>query len=179
MEGRMAEESSDRRPPVDGGAPRQTGGAMATLVVAAIVVAGLYFARPILEPLALALLLSLLLAPAVRWLHLHGLGRVPAVLATVVVAFVVIVGFAAVVGEEAINLTQQLPQYQENIAAKIRSLNEGVPGAGMLGRATRVFQDLGREITGSPGIVGPAPTPVEIVNTEPPSLQIVRNIVGP
>ena len=43
-----------------------TGGVMPTLVVAAIAIAGLYFARPVLQPLAVAVLLALLLAPAVR-----------------------------------------------------------------------------------------------------------------
>ena len=41
-------------------------GSMARLVIGAIAIAGLYFARPVLEPIALAVLLSLLLAPAVR-----------------------------------------------------------------------------------------------------------------
>ena len=49
---------------------------MAPMVVGAITIAGLYFARPVLEPLALAALLSLMLAPAVHWLNQHGLGRV-------------------------------------------------------------------------------------------------------
>src|SRR5215471_3513247 len=102
----MSEEHGDRLRVVERESAVPRRGATATLIVAAIVIAGLYFARPVLVPLALALLLSLLLAPAVRWLQLRGLGRVPAVLATVVAAFVVIAGFAGVVGEEAINLAQ-------------------------------------------------------------------------
>ena len=43
------------------------GGSMARVVIGAIVIAGLYFARPVLEPIALAVLLSLLLAPARLW----------------------------------------------------------------------------------------------------------------
>ena len=42
------------------------------LVVAAIVIAGLYFGRPVLEPLALAVLFSLMLVPVVRWLGAPG-----------------------------------------------------------------------------------------------------------
>ena len=82
-------------------------GAMAPMVIAAIVIAGLYFARPVLEPFAFAVLLSLLLAPAVRWLHYWGFGRVASVAVAVFLAFVVILGFAATIGEEAISLAQQ------------------------------------------------------------------------
>ena len=45
-----------------------------------LVVAALYFAREILIPLAIAVLLAFLLTPAVRRLEGWRLGRVPAVL---------------------------------------------------------------------------------------------------
>ena len=162
-------------------------GSMARVVIGAIAIAGLYFARPVLEPIALAVLLSLLLAPAVRWLHLRGVGRNAAVLATVLLAFIMILGFGAAVGEQVIGLVRNLPQYEDNIAAKIRSL-EGVPGAGMLGRATRVFHDLGSQLEGSTASRLPAPAatpgetvpvPVEIRQNEPALLQLLRNVIGP
>src|SRR2546429_8151345 len=108
------DEISERRPAVDADPGRELrpGGVMPTLVVATIVIAGLYFARPVLQPFAMAVLLALLLAPAVRWLHQHRFGRVPSVAVTVFVAFLVIVGFAAAVGEGAISLAQKLPQYE-------------------------------------------------------------------
>jgi predicted PurR-regulated permease PerM len=203
----MSEDSGERRPPIGGAGgsigggigggggaagEQRPGGVMATLVVAAIAIAGLYFARPVLQPLAVAVLLALLLAPAVRWLHQHGLGRAPAVLVTVFSAFVVIVGFAAAVGEEAISLAQKLPQYEDNIATKIRSLNGVVPGASVLGRATAVFRHLGDELAPSgPGNIPPAsqaggapgdprtPVPVEIHTREPARFQLLQDIVGP
>jgi predicted PurR-regulated permease PerM len=186
----MDEETGERRSAVDHGAAREQrpGGVMPTLVVAAIAIAGLNFARPVLEPLAVAVLLALLLAPAVRWLHQHGLGRVPAVLATVVFAFVVILGFAAAVGEEALSLAQKLPEYEGNIATKIRSLNGVVPGASVLGRATQVFRHLGEELApsgaGSMPLASqtggaPIPVPVEIRTREPARFQLLQDIVGP
>ncbi len=163
-------------------------GNMARVVIGAIVIAGLYFARPVLEPIALAVLLSLLLAPAVRWLHLCGVGRNSAVLATVLLAFIVIIGFGAAVGEQVVGLVRNLPQYEDNIGAKIRSLN-GVPGAGVLERATRVFHDLSSELEGSTTSRAPSPTvrapgeaapvPVEIRQNEPALLQLLRNVIGP
>jgi predicted PurR-regulated permease PerM len=194
MEGAMGEDTSERRPSVDDGPAREQrpGGVMPTLVVAAIVIAGLYFARPVLEPLAVATLLALLLAPAVRWLYQHGIGRVPSVLVTVFFAVVVIVGFAAAVGDEALSLAQKLPQYEENIATKIRSLNGVVPGAGVLSRATGVFRNLGDELAlsgagsipsaplagGAPGDPR-TPVPVEIRTREPARFQMLQDIVGP
>ncbi len=194
----MAEENSDRGTLADAAsAPeRRSGGFMPPLVVAAIVIAGLYFARTVLQPFALAVLLSLMLAPAVHWLDHHGLGRVPAVLLTVLCAFVVILGFVFAVGEEAIGLVRNLPRYQENIAAKIRSLNDAVPGAGMLGRASGVFNDLAGEFAGSasrgapaigvgvPGdLTAPAtpapPMSVEIREPGLAPLDVLRNVVGP
>jgi predicted PurR-regulated permease PerM len=183
----MREPSSERRTLLDGGPERRTTGVMPGLVVAATVIAGLYFARQVLQPLALAVLLSLLLGPVVRWLRQCGMPRVPAVFLTVLLAFVMILGFLVAVGDQAVSLVQNLPGYQENIAAKIRSLSGELPGAGMLGRAGQVFRDLGAELAASagPGTAAlPAGEsrmmPVPVVIREPePALQLLRNILGP
>jgi len=155
----MEEEKSEASPRLERGLAGELHpvGNMARVVIGAIVIAGLYFARPVLEPIALAVLLSLLLAPAVRWLHLCGVGRNSAVLAAVLLAFIVIIGFGAAVGEQVVGLVRNLPQYEDNIGAKIRSLN-GVPGAGVLERATRVFHDLSSELEGSTTSRAPSPT---------------------
>src|SRR5271170_2475399 len=58
--------------------------------LAAIIVAGIYFGEPILMPAALAILLAFALAPLVAWLRSLHLGRVPSVILTVLLAFVVI-----------------------------------------------------------------------------------------
>jgi predicted PurR-regulated permease PerM len=188
----MAEERGQVGRPLGGAAasdPRP-GGLMPSALVGAVVIAGLYFARPVLEPFALAALLSLMLSPAVHWLHHRGIGRTAAVVVTVFFASVVILGVGAAVGEQVVGLVRNLPQYQDNITAKIRSLNGVVPGAGVLGRATQVFHDLSGELEGS--TVGPAqaplgagtpaeaaPVPVEIRQNEPATLQLLRNVIGP
>jgi predicted PurR-regulated permease PerM len=50
------------------------------IIASLLVVAALYFAREILVPLAVAVLLSFLLTPSVRRLERWKLGRVPSVL---------------------------------------------------------------------------------------------------
>jgi predicted PurR-regulated permease PerM len=57
-----------------------------------LVVEFLYFARDVIVPIALAVLLSFLLAPAVRWLRRWNIGRVTAVTLTGLIAFLAIIG---------------------------------------------------------------------------------------
>lgn len=187
----MAEESIDRRPLGEDSAEPERGarGAMQPLFVAAIVIAGLYFGRPVFEPLALAVLLSLMLAPLVRWLG-HRIGRVPAVLLSVLAATVLMLGVLSAVAEQAIALVENLPHYEENISTKIRALGNGT-GADMLDRANHVFQDLIGQLSdaagyagvptvagGAPGESG-APMPVVIRPRAPGPLDFLQAVVGP
>ena len=165
------------------------------LLTIGLVVAFLYFARDVIVPIALAILLSFLLAPAVRWLRRWHIGRVTAVTLTVLITFLAMIGFSAVVVQEISSLAEQLPEYRSNLEAKIRSLPGAVPGAGVLRRATSMVQELGRElkqtetdISGSAGdrsanSASPAkpakPVPVAIQSPEFGPLQIVQSIVGP
>src|ERR1700756_2295761 len=89
-------------------------GTMAVLATATII-SMLYFAREVFIPITLAVLLSFLLAPAVRWLRRFGMGRVPAIGITVLLAFVAITGFATVIVEEVSAFAQQLPEYRSNL----------------------------------------------------------------
>jgi predicted PurR-regulated permease PerM len=165
------------------------------LLTVGLVVAFLYFARDLVVPIALAVLLSFLLAPAVRWLRRWHIGRVTAVTLTVLIAFLAMVGFSAVVVQEISSLAQQLPEYRSNLETKIRSLPEVLPGGGVLRRATSMVQELGRELkrseteistsAGDRSAIGaspPEPTkpvPVAIQQPEFEPLQIVQSIVGP
>jgi len=155
----------------------------------------LYFAHDVIVPIALAVLLSFLLAPAVRWLRRWHIGRVVAVALTVLVAFLAMLGFAAIVVQEVSSLAQQLPEYRSNLEAKIRSLPEAIPGDGVMRRATSVIRELGRELKQSeihtstsgddPSLSGASPAqptkpvPVEIQRPEFEPLQIVQSTIGP
>jgi len=181
---------SDNAPPLRSGPL----GVLALLSVG-LVVAFLYFARDVIVPIALAVLLSFLLAPAVRWLRRWHVGRVTAVVLTVLIAFLALLGFAAIVVQEISSLAQQLPEYRSNLEAKIRSLPAAVPGGGALRRATTMVQELGRELkqsesqssrsshdssaTGSATAEPTRPVPVEIQRPELEPLQILQSIVGP
>src|SRR5438477_13054733 len=105
---------ADQAPEFDGRThsdlPPGVFGMMAVLVTATII-AILYFSREVFIPITLAVLLSFLLAPAVRWLRRLRVGRIGAVLLTVVFACMAIAGFAAVIVGEVSSLAQQLPEY--------------------------------------------------------------------
>jgi len=166
-----------------------------TCLTVGSVVAFLYFARDVIVPITLAILLSFLLAPVVRRLLRWHFPRVAAVTLTVVIAFVALLGFAAIVVQEISSLAQQLPEYRSNLETKIRSLPAIVPGGGVFGRLASMAEQLGRELkqtetaasmpTGDRSAIGAPsdqlakPVPVEIQRPEFGSLLIVQSIVGP
>jgi predicted PurR-regulated permease PerM len=90
------------------------------------VIAILYFAKDVLLPLAIAVLLTFALAPISSRLRKLGLPRILAVIITVVLAFLFLVIFGLVVAGHVAEVAQKLPEYQGNIIAEIRALQEEV-----------------------------------------------------
>src|SRR5579883_1780055 len=86
-----------------------------------LVIACLYWARQILIPIALAILLSFILTPAVSALQRRGLGRIPSVLLVVLLAFVLLGGIAWVISMQIGSLLSNLSLYQGRITAKLES----------------------------------------------------------
>jgi predicted PurR-regulated permease PerM len=111
-------------------------------------IAALYFARDILIPLAFALTLTFLLTPVVAFLQRLRMGRVVAVLLTVVASIVVACGIGWVIANQLVDVANQLPLYQQNIHAKIEAFH--LPAQGQLGRAAASLQEIGRELTSRP-----------------------------
>src|SRR5262245_55067676 len=86
-----------------------------------LVVAALYFGRPVLLPLALAVLFTFLLRPVVLWLERRRLPRVVAV-AVVVACIFTAIGMAGwIVTNQLGDLASHLDDYRSEIRAKIRS----------------------------------------------------------
>jgi predicted PurR-regulated permease PerM len=172
-----------------GNQPRGVTGMLIFLTLA-MVVAALYLGREVLVPFALAILLSFLLAPAVRLLRRWRVSRVTAVTGTVLIAFLAIVGFGAIVVEEISLLAPELPLYQRNIEAKLSVLPKAIPLQRVAAALHRVTAALKRsETTGavaaasnsSAGVAAePAkPLPVEIEQPGPTPLQLAESVVGP
>lgn len=109
-------------------------------------IVALYFGQDILVPLALAALLSFALAPPVARLRRWGLPRVPAVLVAVLLAFGGIGGFGLLVVGQLAQLADNLPAYQQNIRAKVRSLQAAAPSGGLFEQASDMLHELGQEL---------------------------------
>lgn len=160
------------------------------MVTVVAVVAALYFAQDFFLPLALAVLISFLLAPLIRRLERWRLGRVPSVIVAVSLAFSVIGGVGYVVAGQIIDLANELPQYEANLHAKIVSLKTS--GDSPLNRATKTLRDLSAELTKTDApVAAPAapaapietpadrPVPVEVVYTPLSAVETIRSVVAP
>src|SRR5688572_27847884 len=93
------------------------------LAAIAIVVGALYLAKDVLVPFTLAVLLSFVLAPICDWLERWRVGRIPAVISTALLAFMVLSLVAWVVALQLTELAAKLPEYKGNIEEKVRSVN--------------------------------------------------------
>src|SRR3954469_2252916 len=94
---------------------------ISVVVLTSFVVGMLYFAREILIPLALAALLTFVLAPLVTRLE-RWLGRIAAVLVVVTMIFAAAGAAGWVFTHQLIDLATKLPNYKENIITKLRAI---------------------------------------------------------
>lgn len=88
----------------------------------ACVVAGLYFGRDVFIPISLALLLSFLLTYPVTWLEKLRLGRVPAVIIVLTLAFSTAGALLWAGTEQLSAIVVRLPSYQHNVQQKLETL---------------------------------------------------------
>jgi predicted PurR-regulated permease PerM len=159
-----------------------------TVLAVLAAVAALYVARAIFLPLALAILLTFLLAPVVRLLRDWGLPKAPAVVLVVLVSSIVILGMGVLVGQQMTQLAQKLPEYQINVETKISSLRAAA-GGGTLERVSNFFRDINQEIQKKektpqapqpqPKEEPPKPVPVEVRQPEPTPVQVIRQVLEP
>jgi predicted PurR-regulated permease PerM len=133
-------------------------------------IAALYFAREILIPFAFALTVTFLLAPVVAFLERLHTGRIVSVLTTILISMAVAGGIGWIIVNQLVDVANQLPQYQQNIHAKIEAFH--LPATGQMGRAAESVQAIEQELT-SPGAVPKTPhtpaSPVSVQVVEPTS----------
>jgi predicted PurR-regulated permease PerM len=138
---------------------------------AILVMAFVYWARAVLIPLALAVLLTCLLHPVVTRLQRLGLSRVPSVLLVVLLASALLGGIGWVVMGQLTTLAHDLPQYESNIKRKIADLHQLGKG-GVIERVQRFIQDIAAALDGEQPDARPPqqndkPIPVVV---QPPSV---------
>jgi predicted PurR-regulated permease PerM len=98
------------------------------IMTGGIILALLYLARSVLIPLALAIMLSLLVAPLIRALRRLRIGKASSVLVAVAALTVLCVGVAAALGTQILHIAESLPQYESNVESKLKTLEEATVG---------------------------------------------------
>jgi len=95
------------------------------LLIGGTIIIAMSLAAEVLKPVALAILVTFLLAPAVARLERLGLPRVASVALVLVAMLAGVGGTAYVVGHQFANLAKELPTYQRNIKEKLTGLKPG------------------------------------------------------
>lgn len=126
-------------------APASAKGRGVPLITVVAVVAVLHLAQDFFLPLALAVLVSFLLAPLIRRFEKWGMGRVTSVIVATMLAFGSIGGVAYTIAGQIIDLANTLPTYQSNLHAKVLSLKSTKDGP--WNRATKTLRELSAEFT--------------------------------
>jgi predicted PurR-regulated permease PerM len=116
-----------------------------TLASIAVVIAALYLAKRVLVPLTLAVLLSFLLSPLCDWLERRRLGRIPAVFVTALLGFTLLGIVAWTAAVQMTQLAPKIPEYRQNIEAKLYAVNEYAVTA--LSKVTRTAQGMGQDFS--------------------------------
>lgn len=165
--------------------------AVATAILAVIIIMLLYFGREIIIPIALAILLSFVLAPLVGLLQRVRVPRGLAVVSVVIVAFAFLFAMGSLLATQLAQLAGDLPRYQSTISEKIQSFRETTAGRGTLERASGMLKDLSKELdrpkeaasalgTGaSPKAAAPKPVPVEVRQPDPGALESLQSLISP
>jgi predicted PurR-regulated permease PerM len=120
-----------------------------TTVIAAVVVGGIYLGRPVLMPLALAVLISFALAPLVALLKKVRLGNVAPVLISLLFGVVIFSSLAGFMGSQLAKLAADLPRYQANLTHKIQSVVGSATHNNTINRLNHTLNNLAEQVTGS------------------------------
>lgn len=183
-----------------GSAPSRSGSLPAAsqfvpLIAFVLSIAALYFAREVLIPFALAVMLAFMLSPVVKRLERCHLGRVPSVAIVVLFSLSSAIGIGWIVSNQLIDVVSQLPGYRENIQAKVAALQG--PAGGALRKAADSVRELSEDLSAdTPSARPPAsrapevsnhsraatparPVPVEVVDHPPSAFRSLSNMLGP
>jgi predicted PurR-regulated permease PerM len=169
-------------------------GAAATAILAVVIISMLYFGRDIFVAVALAILLSFVLAPLVNLLQRIRVPRGLSVVGVVILAFALIFAMGSLLAAQLSQLAGDLPNYQSTISQKIQSFRDAKAGSTTLERASDMLKDLSKELdkpkddsaarpsgpvlsTNSPKPL--TPVPVEVRQPDPGALESLRALISP
>ncbi|MHB0958519.1 MAG: AI-2E family transporter [Pirellulaceae bacterium] len=115
------------------------------LLTLGLIVAALYYAKEILLPIALAVLLTFVLTPLVTRVERLRLGRIPSILLVLALACGAIGGVGWLATRQIVELGERLPDYKENLIERIRTVRSGTDGK--FKEAKEAIEDISAELT--------------------------------
>ena len=115
------------------------------VVITVVVITVLYLAKTVILPLALALLLSFVLAPLVTCLERIRLPRIVAIPVVLLAAGIVLGALGWTVFTQLVEVTDALPEYTTNIQDKIQSFQQSKTTS--LSRAQQELDNLSKQIS--------------------------------
>jgi predicted PurR-regulated permease PerM len=160
------------------------------VVVAVAIVGTLYFARVVLIPFTLAVLITFVLTPISKLLERMHFGRLVSTLIVVVLSFITVGAVGWTVTQQFGQVMNQLPDYRSNIREKLGSLPWSKNTA--LNNASDTMNEISKDLAAPPPRAdgsSPAtvrsqnpsrqrPMPVEIVKSPSLPLESVESILG-
>jgi predicted PurR-regulated permease PerM len=169
---------------------QERGTTLINLAVATLIIAALYVGREIFVPMALAVLLSFVLAPFAIKMQSWRIPRTLSVLVVVFLGFSVIFSLGGLMVSQATRLAGELPGYQQTLKDKIDSIRGLAGGSSTLERASSVLKELKTELENSEAGKAPSggnllrqpvdkPIPVEVKQPDPGSLTTLVAIIEP
>lgn len=120
--------------------------AAAIVFIVIVVIGVLYLGGAVLQPLALAALLSFVLAPVIRSMTKRGITKSLAVVIAVSLAVGLLVSLSVLMAQQLTNLASELPRYESNLREKIRTIKSYTLTSGALEKASDTLRDLQGEL---------------------------------
>jgi predicted PurR-regulated permease PerM len=128
-----------------GGSPTAVNSA-AGLIIVALIIAALYVGRDLLIPLALAGILSFILAPLLRRLTDGGVPRGLAVALVIIAMVAALTGGITLAGREVAQLVEEVPHYESTLRDKARFVHSLFGGPGIWQRAAETLRNVEQEV---------------------------------
>jgi len=158
--------------------PVQASHSLRVFIAIVITVVVLRYAQEVFVPLALAILMTFLLAPLVERLQRLHINRAVAVILSVAFTMVILGGLLWVVFHQFADLMAQFPSYRRQFRTNLSDLTGVLRGG--VSETTNAVEQITREISRvSPKVDVPDVQKVLVIDPPPTTLQSLRNVIGP
>lgn len=147
-----------------------------------LLVCVLYWARDLLVPCALALLIAFLLAPIVDLLRRFHLHKAVAVTIVTIAASALLLTLIGIFAAQCVDLLNNLPNYKQNLITKVEAFRP--TGDDPLTKVSQTIEDLSTHISATQPAIGAdasmdAPIKTTIVTEKPTIFEMAARIVTP